>query len=102
MALTKTIETDKIEIVGEYKGVQCREATIIKEDGVEISRNLHRYVLEPSRCEKNEDGSFTHTDTDISDEPAEIQAICKVVWTDAVRAAWKTEQEESTSKTENY
>ena len=93
MALTKTVEYDKIEIVGEYKAVQCRKATIIKENGVEISRSFHRHVLEPSSCKKNEDGTFTHTDTDISGEPAETQGVCTAVWTDAVKAAWKTKCE---------
>ena len=96
MALTKEVVYDKIEIVGEYKAVQCREATIIKEDGVELSRSFHRHVLEPSFCRKNEDGSFTHTDTDISGEPAETQAVCAAVWTDAVKAAWKTWGESNT------
>ena len=93
MALTKTTEYDKTEVVGEYKAVQCREATIIKEDGVELSRSVHRHVLHPSQCVKNADGSFTHTDTDISGEPAETQAICAAVWTDDVKAAWKTHTE---------
>ena len=96
MALTKEVIYDKTEIVGIYKSVQCREATIIKENGVEISRSFHRHVLEPSSCSANLDsdgeldGTFTHTDTDISGEPAETQAICNSVWTDAVKAAWKT------------
>ena len=90
MALTKEIVYDRTEIVGDYKAIQCREATIVKEDGVELSRSFHRHVLHPSSCEKNEDGSFTHTDTDISGEPAETQAVCNAVWTDAVKAAWKT------------
>ena len=93
MALTKTIEYDKTEISGEYKHVLCREATIVKEDGVELSRSFHRHVLQPSSCEKNADGTFTHTDTDISGEPQETQDICKAVWTDAVKAAWKTQNE---------
>ena len=93
MALTKTIEYDKIEVVGEYKAVQCREATIIKEDGVELSRSFHRKVLYPSLCKKNADGTFTHTDTDISGESQETQDICAAVWTDAVKAAWKTHGE---------
>ena len=99
MALTKTVVYDKTEIVGDYKAVQCREATIIKEDGVEISRSFYRHVLHPSVCDTNgeekdgiwiPDGTFTHTDTDISGEPAETQAVCNAVWTDAVKAAWKT------------
>ena len=93
MAITKEVKCDKIEIVGDYKAVQCRQATIIKEDGVELSRSFNRHVLHPSSCVKNEDGSFTHTDTDISGEPAETQAICAAVWTDDVKAAWKTKQE---------
>ena len=97
MALTKEVKYDKIEIVGEYKAVQCREATIIKENGVEISRQIsNRHVLHPSSCVKNENGSFTHTDTDISGEPQETQDVCAAVWTDAVKAAWKTFQESNT------
>ena len=90
MALTKTVEYDKIEIVGDYKHVHCREATIVKEDGVELSRSFNRHVLHPSICDKNDDGTFTHTDTDISGEPQGTQDICNAVWTDAVKAAWKT------------
>ena len=99
MALIKEIIVDKIEIVGDYKAVQCREATVIKEDGVEISRSFKRHVLTPSSCVADRDrdgvpdGTFTHTDTDISGEPAETQAVCVAVWTDAVKAAWKTKQE---------
>jgi hypothetical protein len=99
MALIKEIIVDKIEIIGDYKAVQCREATVIKEDGVEISRSFKRHVLEPSSCsadldsDGNPDGTFTHTDTDISGEPAETRAVCAAVWTDAVKAAWKTKRE---------
>ena len=93
MALTKTVEYDKIEVVGEHKAVQCRKATIIKEDGVELSRSFHRHALVPSLCDKDADGNFTHTDTDISGESAEIQSICNAVWTDAVKAAFKTKCE---------
>ena len=102
MAITKTVEYDKIEVVGEYKAVHCREATIIKEDGVELSRSFHRHVLLPSSCVSNvdsdgeRDGTFTHTDTDISDEPQETLDICAAVWTDEVKAAWKTFQESNT------
>jgi hypothetical protein len=82
MAITKEVKYDKIEVVGDYKLVQCREATIIKEDGVEISRTFHRHVLTP--------------DSDISGEPQETQDICNVVWTDAVKADWATFQAEQT------
>jgi len=99
MALTKEIIYDKIEVVGVYKLVHCREATVIKEDGVELSRSYNRHVLQPSSCEADldsdgvADGTFTHTDTDISGEPQETQDICAAVWTDAVVAAWKTNLE---------
>jgi len=102
MALTKEVVYDKTEILGDYKAVQCREATVIKEDGVEISRSFHRHVLEPSTCVENVDsdgefdGTFTHTDTDISGEPQETQDVCNAVWTDAVKAAWKTFGESGT------
>ena len=94
MAITKEVIYDRTEIVGDHKLVQCREATVISEDGVEISRTFHRHVLNPSSCVKNEDGSFTHTDTDVSGEPQETQDICALVWTNAVKTAWKALQEE--------
>ena len=71
MALTKAIITDLTEIVGEYKAVQCRETTVISENGTEISRSFTRHVLHPSSCVADvdsdgvADGTFTHTDTDI-------------------------------------
>ena len=76
MALTETTEYDKIEVVGEYKAVQVRKATVIKKDGTELSRSFERYVLQP--------------DSDISKEPAEVSAICNAAWTDAIKDAWKT------------
>ena len=79
MALAESIEYDKIEVVGQYKAVQVRKATVIKKDGTELTRSFERYVL--------------HPDSDISAEPAEVQAVCNAVWTDAIKAAWKTYQE---------
>ena len=99
MALTKEVKIDKLEIVGDYKAVQCREATVVSEDGVELSRSFHRYVLISSSCSADldsdgvADGTFTHTDTDISGEPAETQAICNTVWTSAIKTAWKAKCE---------
>ena len=98
MALTKEVKYDKIEVVGDYKAVQCREVTIVSEDGVEISRSFHRHVLHPSGCVRNADKSYTHTDTDISGEPQETQDICNVVWTDDVKTAWITYLEEQEAK----
>ena len=94
MAITKTIEEDKIEIVGVGKNIQVRTATVIKEDGVELTRSFHRHVV--SCVTSFHDGSsWTHTDTDISGESTEVQAIANAVWTDAVKAAKKTANEAS-------
>ena len=93
MALTKTITDDKLEVVGDFKDLQIRTATIIKEDGTELSRSFHRRVLQCASSVKNDDDSWTHTDTDVSGESAEIQGITSAVWTDAVKAAYKTMRE---------
>ena len=85
MALAESIEYDKIEIVGIYKAVQVRKATVIKKDGVELTRAFHRYALDAGTL----DGNDALVDTDISAEPAEVQAICNAVWTTDVKAAWK-------------
>ena len=85
MALTETTEYDKIEIVGIYKAVQVRKATVIKKDGVELTRSFERYVLQAGTL----DGNDALVDTDISSEPAEVQAICNAVWTQSVKDAWK-------------
>ena len=92
MAITKEIIEDKIEIVGVHKNIQIRNATIIKEDGVELTRSFNRKSLE---CVKTlyDGSSFTHTDTDISSESTEVKAIANAVWTDAVKAAKKTANE---------
>ena len=93
MALTKTVTDDKIEVVGDFKDLQIRTATIIKEDGTELSRAFHRRVLHCVSSVKNADDSWTHTDTDVSGESAEIQGITSAVWTDEVKAAKKTANE---------
>ena len=85
MALAESIEYDKIEIVGQYKLVQVRKATVIKKDGVELTRSFHRYVLEPGAL----DASDHLVDTDLSGQPAEVSSICTAAWTTDVKAAWK-------------
>ena len=95
MAITKEIIEDKIEIVGDYKNIQVRTATVLKEDGVELTRSFHRKVLDCVSSVKNDDDSWTHTDTDISGESAEVQAIANAVWTDEVKAAKRTANEAS-------
>mgnify|MGYP004453386641 CR=1 FL=1 len=92
MAITKEIVEDKIEVVGDYKSIQIRTATVIKEDGTEISRSFHRKVLE---CVSSSyDGSsWTHTDTDVSGESSEVQGIASAVWTTTIKNAKKAANE---------
>ena len=85
MALTESIEYDKIEVVGQYKAVQVRKATVIKKDGTELTRSFLRYVLHPGTL----DDSDNLVDTDLSAEPSEVSAICNAAWTTDVKAAWK-------------
>ena len=93
MALTKEITQDKIEVVSASKHIQVRTKTAVLEDGVELSSNFHRHVVTCISSAKNDDDSWTHTDTDISGESAEVQAIATAVWTDAVKAAVRTANE---------
>ena len=86
MALTESIEYDKIEVVGQYKAVQVRKATVINKDDVELTRAYARYVLHAGIL----DASDNLVDTDLSAEPTEVSAICNAVWTTDVKAAWKT------------
>ncbi len=79
MALTEETIQDKIEVVGDYKIVQVRTATIIKRDGTEISRSFHRHIIAP--------------DADISNESAEVKAICNLVHTDTVKTAYAKQLE---------
>tara|TARA_R100000654_G_scaffold68058_1_gene96808 strand:- start:59 stop:313 length:255 start_codon:yes stop_codon:yes gene_type:complete len=83
MAINKETQIGKIEVVGKYKSVQVRTDTVIIEDGNELSRKYHRHALSP--------------DADISNEHAEVQAVCNAVWTDQVKAdyeAFKAEQQD--------
>ena len=99
MAIIKELVEDKIEVVGDHKNVQVRTATVIKEGTeakgyVELSRSFHRKVLEcVSSSYDSENDSWTHTDTDVSSESTEVQAICNAVWTESVKAAKKTANE---------
>ena len=92
MALSESIEYDKIEIVGQYKLVQVRKATVIKKDGNELTRSFHRFVLEPGTL----DASDNLVDNPLSKEPDgttdiadEVKAICTAAWTTTVKNAWK-------------
>ena len=74
MALTKVVTQDKIEIVGDFKSVQVRTKTAVMEDGVELSSGFHRHVVSAG--------------DDYSAESTEVQAICSLVHTDSVVAAY--------------
>ena len=88
MALTEETVEDKIEVVGDYKAVQVRTASVIKRDDTEISRSFRRHVLQ---CSTKTDGSWA--DTDISGESTEVQAICNAVWSDSVKPAYQAEMD---------
>ena len=81
MALTEETVQDKIEVVGEFKHIQVRTATVIKKDGVEISRSFHRHVVAP--------------DADTSNESADVKAIAAQVHTDEIKAAYAKHLEDS-------
>jgi len=80
--LEKVIKIDQIEIVGDYKSIQVRTATVVTDDGKELSRSFHRHTLS---C-----------DADISGEDAEVQAVCNAVWTDEVKDAYQTHLDNQT------
>jgi hypothetical protein len=88
MAISKEAVIEKIEVVGTWN-IQVATDTVIKEDGTEISRSRHRHVLQPFTSSKDGD-TWTHTDTNISGEATEVQAIANAVWTDTVKANYKT------------
>ena len=93
MALTETQENDKIEVVNKWN-IQVRTATIIKKDGVELTRSFHRKVLTPGTL----DASDNLVDTDLSGEDADVQAICNAAWTTQVKADYKAFLIENKSK----
>ena len=86
MAITKRTEQDKIEVVGEFKMIQVRTATVIEEDGVELSRSFHRHVVGPN--------------DDSSGESADVKAMVAQFHTDAVKAAYKKHEEDNAPPTE--
>ena len=92
MALSESIEYDKIEVVGQYKAVQVRKATVIKKDGTELTRSFERFVLQPGTL----DESDSLVDNPLDKEPDgttaitdEVKAVCNAVWTTSVKDAWK-------------
>ena len=92
MALTESIEYDKIEIVGQYKHVQVRKATVIIKDGVELTRSFERYVLDCGSLDASDnlvDNPLLKESDGVTDIPDEVKVICNAVWTTSVKNAWK-------------
>ena len=92
MALTETIEYDKIEVVGQYRGVQVRKATVIKKDDVELTRSFERFVLDPGTLDASDnlvDNPLTKEPDGTTDIADEVKAVCTAVWTTSVKDAWK-------------
>ena len=92
MALSESIEYDKIEIVGEYKAVQVRKATVIKRDGVEVTRSFERYVLDAGTLDESDnliDNPLDKEPDGVTAIPDEVKNVCNVVWTTNVKALWK-------------
>ena len=92
MALTETIEYDKIEVVGQYKAVQVRKATVIKKDGTEITRSFERFVLQPGTLDESDnlvDNPLLKEPDGTTDIADEVKAVCNAVWTTSVKNAWK-------------
>jgi len=92
MALTESIEYDKIEVVGQYKAVQVRKATVIKKDGVELTRSFNRFTLDPGTLDGSDnlvDNPLTKEPDGVTDIADEVKSVCNAVWTDDIKTLWK-------------
>ena len=92
MALSESIEYDKIEVVGQYKSVQVRKAMVIKKDGVELTRTYQRYVLSPGELDASDnlvDNPLLKEPDGTTDIPDEVKSICTAAWTTTIKNAWK-------------
>ena len=92
MALSESIEYDKIEIVGQYKHVQVRKAMVIKKDGKELTRSFERFVLDPGTLDTSDnlvDNPLTKEPDGTTDIADEVKAVCTAVWTTTIKDAWK-------------
>ena len=92
MALSESIEYDKIEVVGQYKHLQIRKATVIKKDGVELTRSFNRFVLNPGTLDDSDnlvDNPLTKEPDGTTNIADEVKAVCNAVWTTSVKNAWK-------------
>ena len=93
MALTESIEYDKIEVVGQYKIVHVRKATGVKKDGTELAKSFHRYTLDAGTLDASDNLVENPLDKEYdgtTDIPDEVKSICTAVWTSTVKVAWKT------------
>ena len=92
MALTESIEYDKIEVVGQCKHVQVRKATVIKRDGAEVTRSFERFSLNPGTLDASDnlvDNPLTKEPDGTTDIADEVKAVCTAVWTTTIKDAWK-------------
>ena len=92
MALSESIEYDKIEVVGQYKHVQVRKATVIKKDGVELTRSFNRFVLDPGTLDESDnlvDNPLDKEPDGVTDIADEVKTVCNAVWTTTVKDAYK-------------
>ena len=92
MALAESVEYDKIEVVGQYKHVQVRKATVIKKDGTELTRSFERFVLDAGTIDESDnfvDNPLTKEPDGTTDIADEVKAVCNAVWTTSVKDAWK-------------
>ena len=92
MALTESIEYDKIEVVGQHKYVQVRKATVIKKDGNELTRSFERFVLNPGTLDESDnliDNPLSKEPDGVTNIVDEVKAICNVAWTTSIKDAWK-------------
>ena len=88
MAITKEIKVEKIEVRDPFKHLQIATDTVVKEDGVEISRSRHRHTLAPCELDYSDDSKI---DTNISGQTSEVQAVANALWTDAIKEAYRVE-----------
>ena len=94
MALTESLEYDQLTVVGDCKHVQVRKATVIKKDGVAISRSYERYTLSCGTLDESDNFVDTVLDKEpdgVTTIPDEVKNLCNLVWTDAVKALYKTQ-----------
>ena len=105
MALAESIEYDKIEVVGIYKYVQVRKATVIKKDGVELTRTFNRYILNAGTLDASDnlvDNPLDKEADGVTAIPDEVKGICNTVWTADIKALWRTKllEEKATKPSE--